>query len=141
MGSPDALTPVGGATTALDYPGFAAAAAAIRYDGSAGGGKVVFMGFPFETITASAVRSAYIADILKDFSRRPIINSVGVTNGAVQVSSTGEPGLTYQFESSTNLLIWAPAGTVATPDGTVAFAEPLGTDSRRFYRVRTAATP
>ena len=35
----------------MNYSGVATGAAAIQYDGSAGGGRVVLFGFPFETIT------------------------------------------------------------------------------------------
>src|SRR5262249_35850401 len=43
VGYPDALTPTGtGATALLNYPGYNGGAAGIRYDGSAGGGKVIY---------------------------------------------------------------------------------------------------
>ena len=44
-----------------------AARAAVQYDGSLGGGKVVNFGFPFETITNSVVRDAYMSDVLRFF--------------------------------------------------------------------------
>ena len=67
--SPDVLTPFGaGASAALNYLGNPSGAAAIQYDGSAGGGKVVYFGFPFETITSVALRQQYMADILTFFT-------------------------------------------------------------------------
>lgn len=59
---PDQLVPRGGATTVLTYSGGNGGSAAIAYDGSAGNnGRIIFLGFPFETITSAAVRSSIIA--------------------------------------------------------------------------------
>lgn len=67
--TPDVLTPLGaGVTTALSYSGNTNGAAAIQYDGSAGGGKVVYFGFPFETITSVNRRNQYVADALNFFT-------------------------------------------------------------------------
>ena len=67
--TPDVLTPFGtGASAALNYSGNGNGAAAIQYDGSAGGGKVVYLGFPFETITSANRRQQYMADALTFFT-------------------------------------------------------------------------
>ncbi len=67
--TPDVLTPFGaGTSAALNYTGNPNGAAAIQYDGSAGGGKVVYFGFPFETITSATLRQQYLADILTFFT-------------------------------------------------------------------------
>jgi hypothetical protein len=67
--TPDVLTPFGaGTTAALNYSGNTNGAAAIQYDGSAGGGKVVYLGFPFETITSANRRNQYMADALTFFT-------------------------------------------------------------------------
>jgi Fibronectin type III domain len=67
--TPDVLTPLGaGTSAALNYTGNPNGAAAIQYDGSAGGGKVVYFGFPFETITSATLRQQYMADILTFFT-------------------------------------------------------------------------
>jgi hypothetical protein len=67
--SPDVLTPVGsGVRAALNYSGNAAGAAAVQYDGSGGGGRVVYFGFPFETITSATLRQQYMADIIEFFT-------------------------------------------------------------------------
>jgi hypothetical protein len=51
--APDVLTLNGaGATAALNYSG--AGIAVLQYDGSAGGGRVVYLGFPFETISGNS---------------------------------------------------------------------------------------
>jgi hypothetical protein len=68
VGYPDVLIPSGsGASAALNYSGVTTGAAAIQYDGSNGGGKVVYFGFPFETITSATRRNNYMADILNFF--------------------------------------------------------------------------
>ena len=67
--TPDILTPSGpGASAALSYNGVAPGAAAIQYDGSAGGGRVVYLGFPFETIGNATRRTEYMASILDFFT-------------------------------------------------------------------------
>ncbi|NOS69361.1 MAG: hypothetical protein HOP33_05450 [Verrucomicrobia bacterium] len=62
--TPEILTPVGtGATKAMNYGG-GSSGAAIQYDGSAGGGRVVYFGFPFETIISASLRTQYMAGAL-----------------------------------------------------------------------------
>jgi hypothetical protein len=66
---PDVLVPLGtGAIAALNYIGGTTGGAAIQYDGSAGGGKVVYLGFPFETITSATLRNQLMADALTFFT-------------------------------------------------------------------------
>jgi hypothetical protein len=110
----DVLTPYGaGATAAANYSGNTNGAAAIQYDGSAGGGKVVYCGFPFETITASARRDAYMADILgfllapipPNILTQPV--SLSITQGAnatFTVACVGTVPLRYQWRfNGTNI--------------------------------------
>lgn len=76
--TPDVLVPFGsGVTAALNYTGVATGASAIQYDGSAGGGKVVYFGFPFETITSANRRNQYMADILAFFRTRDVLVASG----------------------------------------------------------------
>ena len=44
--------------------------AAIQYDGSAGGGKVVCFGFPFECISSAKARARCMGEVLQFFNRR-----------------------------------------------------------------------
>lgn len=58
---PDILNPTGGSVKVLSYVGGAQpnSSAGISYDGTGSGrGKVVFLGFPFETIVSSSVRDS-----------------------------------------------------------------------------------
>lgn len=63
--SPEVLTPSGaGARAALYYGAGTNQPAAIQDDGSAGSGRVVYFGFPFETVPNAALRAAYLTNIL-----------------------------------------------------------------------------
>jgi hypothetical protein len=62
--TPDVLVPFGaGAGVTLQYAG--GGTAAVHYDGSAGGGRVVLFGFPFETLLDPALRRDYMAGVLE----------------------------------------------------------------------------
>ncbi len=68
-GTPDVLTPAGeGVSRALIYGSVTTRGAAVQYDGAAGGGRVVYFGFPFETLTDASLRRDYMADILTFFT-------------------------------------------------------------------------
>jgi hypothetical protein len=56
-----------GAQASLLYPE-SSGAAAVQYDGSAGGGKVVCFGFPFECVSSAKARARYMKDILRFFA-------------------------------------------------------------------------
>ena len=108
--TPDVLTPIGaGATKAMNY-GAGSLGAAVQYDGSAGGGRVVFLGFPFETITSFTVRTQYMSTALTFLSTPLATNlppSIGVqplsqfvvqgSNAILTVSAFGTAPLAYQW--------------------------------------------
>jgi hypothetical protein len=63
------LLPEGvGARVALVCPDGANGAAAVQYDGSGKGGKVVCFGFPFECLSTSRARARYMAGVLRFFA-------------------------------------------------------------------------
>lgn len=69
--SPESIAPYGtGAAAALLYSGGLGGGAGIRYDGSRDGGRVVYFGFPFETITQASTRNAYMADTMAYLAER-----------------------------------------------------------------------
>jgi len=140
VGSPDAVLPFGpGAASALNYVGCAGGAAGVVYDGSAGGGRVVFLGFPFETITSASVRQALMADVLKSFSRPPRFDFVtALPNGATQIGLSGEPGVTYAIQASADYSNWITIAHVMSPTGTIEFTDPSTAYPQRFYRAVTA---
>ena len=58
------------------------------------------------------------------------------TNGAVNLSVSGDPGLLYLFEASTNLVNWSRLGVRTNATGTIQFTAFRATNyPNRFYRV------
>jgi hypothetical protein len=93
--TPDILTPLGpGASAALNYAG-APRIAAIQYDGSAGGGKVVYLGFPFETITSATRRLQYMRDVLGFFTASETLVPAGASWRIHDASAN--PGLQWNW--------------------------------------------
>ncbi|MDB6024751.1 MAG: Endoglucanase [Verrucomicrobiales bacterium] len=63
-------------------------------------------------------------------------SSINVNNGILQFNVTGAPGGAYVIEASTNLVDWDFVETLTNSNGTLTFADPLGTNTPdRFYRV------
>jgi hypothetical protein len=116
---PDVLTPTGnGAQLAMTYG--SGTGAAIQYDGSAGGGRVVYLGFPFETITSAAVREAYMADALNFLAvptapvitAQPQSQTVAVDDNATfTVTASGAPTLGYQWWFNNAILAGATSSS------------------------------
>jgi D-alanyl-D-alanine carboxypeptidase len=140
---PDVLVPTNGSLRALSYSGGLGGAAAVQYDGSLGGGKVVCFGFPFETITNSAVRDAYMSDVLRFFgvldppALRPA--QFNPTNHTLTLTWTASAGLRYRVQYKTNLSApaWLTLGADVTATSTTAAQSDsaLGNAPPRFYRV------
>ena len=58
------------------------------------------------------------------------------TNGAVDLSVTGDAGLLYLFKASTNLANWTKVGVRTNLTGTIQFTDTKATNYvSRFYRV------
>ncbi len=139
--NPDVLIPTGaGARAALNYVGGRGGAAAVQYDGSAGGGRVVYLGFPFETLISPASRAAYMARALRFFSKPPQFEQITLQpDQRPRLTLSGEPGLTYQIQVSSNLTHWNVWTNVLNASGTVSVVDaPVTGASSRFYRVQLA---
>ena len=115
----------------------------MTYNGSLGGGKLVYWGFPFETITNSAHRDAYMSDVLRFFGvldppnlSKPQIN---LTNNTVVLSWSASAGLTYRVQYKTNLTdaAWQTLGSDVPATNTTCFKSDalFGNAPQRFYRV------
>jgi D-alanyl-D-alanine carboxypeptidase len=140
---PDVLTPTNGSVVALTYSGGTGGTAAVQYDGALGGGKVMNWGFPFETITNSFTRTAYMSDVLRFFNvldapqlLAPQINPAGSN---LTLAWSGSVGLRYRVQYKTNLTdsLWQnlPGDVVAT-NLPITKLDSLPTGpSQRFYRV------
>ena len=100
----------GGAIPALNYSGGTGGAAAVQYDGAVGIGRVVFFGFPFETITSATRRDEYMANILAFLNQPPSTNApagiaiqpqgqfvVQGSNTTLTVTASGTPAFIYQW--------------------------------------------
>jgi hypothetical protein len=59
-----------------------------------------------------------------------------LTTGSVRLSASGNPGLRFVFEASTNLIYWTRIGIRTNLSGAVEFVDPVATNLQyRFYRV------
>jgi hypothetical protein len=67
----------------------------------------------------------------------PTLGSVSLSsNGAVNLSATGDVGLLYAFEASTNLVNWTKVGVRSNAIGVVSFTHARSAGiGKRFYRV------
>ncbi|HTD87260.1 MAG TPA: hypothetical protein VK850_11850 [Candidatus Binatia bacterium] len=132
VGYPDRLTPLNGATTALVYGG-STTAAAIQSSN-----RLVYLGFPFETITTAAAREAYMLDVLKYFDVLPKPVILAFDPQSATVSWWAIPGKRYRLQYRTNLS--APTWTFVLGDATPADhmatrVDPAAIPGQRFYRV------
>jgi hypothetical protein len=128
---PDRLTPLSGATAALNYA--TGGAAGIEWNN-----QLIYLGFPFETITTATAREAYMLDVLKYFDLLPKPIVLDFDAQSATVSWWAIPGKRYRLQYKTNLAAptWTfvpgdiiPTGHIATKIDTNA------TPGQRFYRV------
>jgi len=141
---PDVLTPVGPeARAALNYTGGLPGAAAIQNADPLTGSRLVYFGFPFETITNAALREALMFDVLAFFGviPAPVIAVPDISNlpGNVVVSCNAIPGRRYrlQFKSNLNDPVWTNTGAPVLASGENVFlTDSTGAGAQqRFYRV------
>ena len=93
------------------------------------------MGFPFETITSASVRGSYLADVLKYFSRPLRFETIAcLTNNCPRLVLSGEPGLTYGIQRSSNFVNWATLTNLVNTNGIFEFVDGAATTGPRFYR-------
>ncbi len=126
--SPDVLQPYGpGAMLAATYS--TGGGAAVQYDGSAGGGRTVVFGFPFETITSATRRNEYLANILNFLSAPPATNLPAVVLSPPQsqlpvmgstltlnVMASGSLPLSYQWRFNGAALPDATTAALTRPN-------------------------
>lgn len=138
--APDRLTPTNGSVGALHYVGGLGGPAALQYAGGLFESKLVYFGFPFETITSSAVREAYMADILRFFSKPPrFVHLTVQPDTRLRLTATAEPGLTYTLLATENFTNWVVVTNIVNETGVFEFvASPITSHPQRFYRIQLA---
>ncbi len=142
--TPDIITPFGpGSSAALLYNGVSPGAAAIQYNGSAGGGRLVYLGFPFETISSATRRTEYMAGILTYFTTEAdaadpdfdtLSNLLEYAIGSDPLAKNQNPPITVSVSAS-NLSVQFPrnpaaAGIISTLEATGDPAGPWLTITR-----------
>jgi D-alanyl-D-alanine carboxypeptidase len=138
---PDVLLPTNGSIPCVSYAGGTGGNAAVQYDGSLGGGKVMNWGFPFETITNAAVRDAYMSDVLRFFGLipAPVLSSpaFNVAGNSVTLTWNSSAGLTYRVQYKTSLEdpAWQNVAGDVTATNTTVIKVDSGLSAQRFYRV------
>jgi hypothetical protein len=85
VNTPDIISPQSGAQAAMDYVGGAGGGAAIQVPGASGRGKIVMLGFPFETISTAANRAAVMGRVLDYFG----VAAVPEPSSAAVLGATG----------------------------------------------------
>ncbi len=141
---PDVLAVANGSIVALTYSGGTGGAAGVQYDGAPTGGKLMTWGFPFETITNTAVRAAYLSDVLRWFGVLPLPQlqqpQFNVTNNSLTLTWTASAGLRYRVQFKTNLTDagWQTlsADVTATNIAASQVDAAVGSAPQRFYRVQ-----
>ena len=110
----------------------------MTYNGSLGGGKVVNLGFPFETITNPNLRTAYMSDVLRFFALvgPPDILNLQLTPDNLTIQWSASAGLRYQVQSRTDMLqpTWSILGDVTATNTVASFTDSIAS-GQRFYRV------
>ena len=138
VGYPDLLAPTnGGAGAGLNYSNVTSGVAGVVYNGAAGGGKVVYFGFPFETITSEGVRNACLADGLNFFGANPLrFDSVWLqAGGRVKMELRGATGV-YTLQTGAVLNAWGSLANLTNTTGAFEFTDAATNGAARFYRLK-----
>ena len=138
VGFPDVIAPTNYGTLAgISYSNVASGVAAVAYNGTAGGGKVVYLGFPFETITSAAVRNAYMADVLNYFTAGPLkFDAITLLAGnQVKLDMSGAAGI-YTLQTGAVLNVWGSLVNLTNTSGTMTFTNGT-TEAAKFYWVKS----
>lgn len=136
VGFPDVLTPAGlDSRVVLRYRGGRGGGAALAQAGGPGQGRVVYLGFPFETVVEPLTRRAYLEDVLRFFGRPAELYLAGpAVQGRVRLGLRGEPGLRYRLESSGDWQVWTAVTELEPGSGEVVVEVPVHLEQARFFR-------
>jgi hypothetical protein len=137
-GYPDLIAPANGATAGINYSNVNYGTAGIVYDGADGGGKVVYLGFPFETILDAGVRRDYLADALNFFNVQPLkFESIAQQpDNQIKLVMSGFTG-TYTLQTAAVLSAWSPLTILTNTTGAFEFTDSTTNSPARFYRLQS----
>ncbi|MFO1487756.1 MAG: fibronectin type III domain-containing protein [Verrucomicrobiota bacterium] len=136
VGFPDVITATGtGAQTAVSYTNNLSAG--ISYNGSVGGGKVVYFGFPFETITSTTARNEYLADVLNFFTRPLRFDAVtALASNRARLTLSGAPGVYTVQTAATPNASWGAWQNLTNTGSTFEVTDATTNAAARFYRAK-----
>jgi hypothetical protein len=131
---PDVIGPTGGATTALTYS--TGTTAAIQFDGGDNGPRVVYLAFPFETITNEQLRNEAMARILDFFAIGVELSDLDIVldndNGPAVYTETGTWSLASGSGYAGGTYKFVPVGAAAT--ATWSFNAPFAGQGEVFVQ-------
>jgi len=136
---PDVIAPTNyGALAGINYSNVASGAGAVVYNGSAGGGKVVYLAFPFETITSASVRNAYMASVLNFFNSGPLkFDAITMlASNRVKLAISGAAGV-YTVQTAAVLNAWGSLTNLTNTSGTLNFTNSITNSAAKFFRVKS----
>ena len=139
VGFPDVIASTGlGVTAGVNYSNVVSGSAGVIYNGAAGGGKVVYLGFPFETIISAGMRSAYMMDVLNFFNAAPLKFESITPQPANQIKlvMSGLTG-TYMLETAAVLNVWGSLTNLTNTTGAFEFTDSTTNSAAKFYRVKS----
>ena len=139
VGFPDVIAPTNyGALAGINYSNVASGAAAVVYNGTAGGGKVVYLAFPFETITSASARNAYMADVLNLFTAGPLkFDAITpLTGNQLKLSISGAAGV-YTVQTAAVLNVWGSLTNLTNTSGAMTFTNNTTNTAVKFFRVKS----
>ena len=139
VGFPDVIAATNyGALAGIQYSNVASGAAAVCYNGSAGGGKVVYLAFPFETITSASVCNAYMASVLNFFNAGPLKFDSAATlpNNKLKLAISGAAGV-YTVQTAAVLNAWGSFTNLTNTSGTLLFTNATTNSTAKFFRVKS----
>lgn len=94
---PDVIGPQPGAVSAMTYS--TGGSAAVTHAGTGGRGSVVTLGFPLETITSAALRTAVAERVLNFFNITPLPNILSVSVNAGQPQRSRITSITLELST------------------------------------------
>ncbi len=139
VGYPDVIAPTNyGTLSAITYSNVASGAAAIVYNGTAGGGKVVYLAFPFETITSATARNAYMASVLNLFTAGSLkFDSITPLPGnKLKLAISGAAGV-YTLQTAAVLNVWGSLTNLTNTSGAMTFTNSTTNSAAKFFRVKS----